>query len=119
MTRQLQMTVGPNSFHPRSPLGCCMAGLFNSGVWAIECLYFRGLLPNPWGWLTEPPGGRSNTGSEPPQITTHIGPTSATHRETYQYPTSNRCLAAQRLLIDPASFSDVNPMCFSDIGPTS
>src|SRR6218665_458088 len=53
------------------------------------------------------------------QITTHIGATSATHRETYQYPTSNRRLAAQRLLIDPASFSDVVPTSFSDVNPMS
>src|SRR6218665_1365142 len=26
-------------------------------LWTLhECLYFRGPLPNPWGWLTEPLG---------------------------------------------------------------
>src|SRR6218665_3049781 len=53
------------------------------------------------------------------QITTHLGPPSVTHRETHQHSTSDRRLAAQRMLMDPAWFSDVNPMCFSIIGPTS
>ena len=60
------------------------------------------------------------------QITTHVGPTSVTHRVTHQYPTSDRRLAAQRVLVDPVCFSDigptsvfdVNPMYFSDIGKT-
>src|SRR6218665_287415 len=47
--------------------------------------------------------------SSPTQITTHLCPTSATHRETHQNPTSNRRLAAQRVLIDPGLLIAVAP----------
>src|SRR6218665_937032 len=57
MTRQLQMTV--IIFSPFGPLLACGWPI---SLWSLgECLYFRGLLPNFWGWLTEPQQGFGRT----------------------------------------------------------
>src|SRR6218665_3480079 len=66
----------------------------------VDYLQTRFLLPN----LLKPRYADRSI-----QITTHLGPTSVTHRQSHQYPTSDRRLAAQRVLIDPASFSDIGP----------
>src|SRR6218665_465576 len=51
MTRQLQMTV------ILSTLVLLLAFGWPISLWSLgECLYFRGPLPNRWGWLTEPQG---------------------------------------------------------------
>ena len=49
MTRQLQMKV------ILSTLVLLLAVGWPVSLWSLgECLHFRGPLPNPWGWLTEP-----------------------------------------------------------------
>src|SRR6218665_2275865 len=48
-----------------------------------------------------------------------VGPMSVTRQVTHRFPTSDQRLAAHRLLIDPACFSDVGSMSEKHIGLTS
>src|SRR6218665_1542599 len=56
MTRQLKMAV------ILSTHTLLLAVIWPISLWSLgECLYFRGPLPTPWGWLDEPQGfGRTS-----------------------------------------------------------